>query len=133
MKKLFAIIFILFVFATISQAQVFSTTAGGEWDQTTTWVNGIAPSETDSVIIQGPVRLYFDVLTIKHLQITADGSLQSGWESILNVTGNVWMDGPVNCGEGNFEFKIGGNVNMNADWLGPITFTGTTPFAHVVV
>ncbi len=126
MKKLLTVIFALFILSSISFAQVFSKTTGGEWDQATTWVNGVTPTSTDSVIIQGPVRLFFDNPTVQHIQITADGSLQSGWESIITVSGNVWMNGPVNCGEGNFEFKIGGNLTMNADWLGPLTFTGTS-------
>ena len=62
MKKLFIIILTLLIFTTTSQAQVYSTTAGGAWDQVTTWSGGVVPSVNDSVVIQGPVVLYFHSL-----------------------------------------------------------------------
>ncbi|MBU2507255.1 MAG: T9SS type A sorting domain-containing protein [Bacteroidetes bacterium] len=126
MKKLLTIILALFVFTTISQAQVYSTTTGGNWSTATTWSGGVVPSATDSVIIQGPVKLYLGVPTIHHLQITEAGSLLDGWVCTLTVTGNVWMNGVVNCTAGsNFEFNIGGDLHLNGNWLGDLTFTGT--------
>ncbi len=116
----------LLLFATISNlySQVESTTVGGEWDQTTTWIGGIVPGSTDSVVINGAVRLFFDDPTISSLTISENGSLESGWESTITVYNNVVVNGATNLSEGNFMFYIGGDLELNGNWHGGLSFLG---------
>ncbi len=52
MKKYIFSIVLVFV-TLVSQAQIFSEAAGGNWNVGTTWVGGVVPTATDFVIIMG--------------------------------------------------------------------------------
>ncbi|MCF8241701.1 MAG: T9SS type A sorting domain-containing protein [Melioribacteraceae bacterium] len=125
-SKMILILLTIFLSGELKAQVIYSTTVGGNWEHQTTWIGEDVPTSTDSVVIQGPVILNFDVPTIRNLYVTADGSLEDGWNSTIKITENVIMDGPLNSTAGaNFEIEIGGDLTINADWTGDLTFTGT--------
>lgn len=111
--------------AHITYPQVHSTAAGGSWQQTTTWVGGILPASSDSVIINGPVFSNTSP-TVSHIYVTDSGSLQKDWSiTKIKVSGNLYVDGAIfNCnGDG---IEIGGNLSVNGTLhSNTILFTGS--------
>jgi len=105
-------------------AQIFSTTTGGNWEDTTAWVGYKIPGALDSVIIQGPMTLNFDAPSMHDLFITESGSFLNGWQSNVTVSHNVWVNGTVDCASLS-DFKIGGDFHLNGKWKANINFTGT--------
>ena len=77
MRKLFILFALIMVFFINGSkgAVITSTTTGGHWDQTDTWDGGISPGESDTVVIEGPVILKYDIPVIERLEINNSGSL----------------------------------------------------------
>lgn len=107
-------------------AQIYSTTTGGNWADSTTWIGFKVPSANDSVIIQGPVTFYFTNATIKHLHLKEGGSLVDGWISTLRIRGNYIIDADITAGPP--QVYVGGNLEINKKWSGNTTlnFIGVT-------
>jgi len=118
------LIIVLFLAAQNVNAQIYSTTTGGNWEDTTSWIGYKVPGALDSAIIQGPITLNFDAPTLHDLLISENGSLLNGWVSSFTVTGNVWVNGNVNCPSVS-DFKIGGDLHLNGNWKANLLFTGT--------
>jgi len=51
MKKMYFILMMLLVGANVAFSQITSTTTGGNWSNTATWVGGIVPNGTNDVVI----------------------------------------------------------------------------------
>lgn len=118
------LIIVLFLAIQNVNAQIYSTTTGGNWEDTTSWIGYKVPGALDSAIIQGPITLYFDAASLHDLFISEGGSLLDGWVSSFTVTGNVWVNGNVNCPSVS-DFKIGGDLHLNGNWKANLLFTGT--------
>ena len=126
MRKLFILFALIMVFFINGSkgAVITSTTTGGHWDQTDTWAGGISPGDSDTVVIEGPVILKYDIPVIERLEINNSGSLEDGTGSKITVIGDALIYGPVNTNQ-DIEFNLGGDLYLYDDWIGSLNFTGT--------
>src|SRR5258706_10881441 len=58
---LFSFLFLVLFFSTAINAQITSTTAGGNWSATTTWAGGVVPTAADNVTIADGASVVIDV------------------------------------------------------------------------
>ncbi|MCC5945177.1 MAG: BspA family leucine-rich repeat surface protein, partial [Bernardetiaceae bacterium] len=107
---------ILFAINTV-QAQITSTATGGNWNEGSTWIGGIAPTETQDVVIAttgaNTVTLTANA-TCNNLIINADATLNP---ASFNFT--VSADAIIN---GTFNDPTAGGTNT---FLGTVTNNGT--------
>jgi hypothetical protein len=104
---------------------ITSTTTGGLWHVSTTWVGGIIPDGNDDVILQGPVVVLGSAACLT-LQVVPSGGLASGLaQSTIRVGGAVTNAGTIADGPIPFRIEIGGDLTNNAQWTNQhTTFTG---------
>lgn len=124
-----ALIFLIISIDTT--AQIYSTTTGGNWADSTTWIGFKIPSVNDSVIIQGPVTFYFNNPVIKHLHIKDAGALVDGWASTLTIKGNLTVDADLL--DGPSQIYVGGNLVVNKKWSREINLNFTGTQSHTII
>ncbi len=75
-------------------AQITSTTTGGLWSSTTTWVGGVVPGAGQNVTIDGPVQVNVNTATIANLVINSNKSLliQNSATSTLTLNGTITVN-----------------------------------------
>jgi hypothetical protein len=98
-------------------AQIHSTSSGGPWDSTWTWVGGIVPFAVHDVVINGPVGV--SASTCKNLTINPTGSIMNNYYSYtLNVYGNVENHGAIKNHASGYLLttKVHGNISNNGVW-----------------
>ncbi len=123
--------FLLIIFSTIISfsinAQIYSTSSGGPWDSTWTWIGGTVPSSLYDVVINGPVVTAN--AACKNLNITSSGSLKNTYYSYtLTVSGNITNNGTITNNVNQLYINVGGDVTNNGIWDNQyVTLTGTTP------
>lgn len=87
MKKLsslaLVLLFVFFFFGSYA-ATITSTTSGGNWSSTSTWVGGVAPTSTDYVVINGNVTVGANT-TCKALTVNSGKTLTINSGIILTV------------------------------------------------
>ena len=90
---------VLFLLPKYSFADtIHSTEQGGSWTQTTTWVEGVLPTENDDVEINGYVYLpYLSEQHIHNLTITQNGTLSTRYSDHAGkiYTYNVYNEGTI--------------------------------------
>ncbi len=79
---------------------ITSTTTGGNWSATTTWVGGVVPGSSNAAIIAGGATVTVDVTTAACASLAINtatagqtGTLKFNSGSTLNVTGTVTVGG----------------------------------------
>ncbi|MGI4897512.1 MAG: T9SS type A sorting domain-containing protein [Janthinobacterium lividum] len=85
-------------------AIITSTNTGGNWNDATTWVGGIAPRSTDDVVIASNATVLMDAANvgtgILSLNVSSGGSLVLGSATAnnlrFNIKGNIINDGNIN-------------------------------------
>ncbi|MFZ4798206.1 MAG: beta strand repeat-containing protein [Bacteroidia bacterium] len=105
------LVFTFLLFGTSWKARaatITSTSTGGAWATTTTWVGGVVPATSDVVIIVGSVTLPTTALT------------QTGSVTIGDAGTLTWSSGNVSYTFGGFTI----NTNGSATFPRPTTFTG---------
>ena len=55
MKHLLLVFAALWLALNLAAATIYSTTSGGSWNESSTWVGGVVPTVSDDVILAGPV------------------------------------------------------------------------------
>ncbi len=81
MKRVLQPIFILllsFVYSNNAHATVFSAIANGDWQDGTTWDQGIAPGALDSVVIDGytvSINILTGDVTVKNISLTNSSNI----------------------------------------------------------
>ena len=111
---------------------ITSTTTGGPWHVSGTWVGGIVPDGNDDVIIQGPVLVQGSAACLT-LNIMAAGGLTSGLPlATLTVGGAVTNAGTIADGPLSFRIEIGGDLTNNAQWTNRDTFFTGAADHHLV-
>lgn len=118
-------VFIFLLSFSVKGATVTSTTTGGNWSTTTTWVGNKVPKAGDDVVINGVVTILSDV-TCKTLRINSSKTLSFGaggysltltgtWTTVFNNNG-----GNFNAGDGKVIFKT--NQSSGQTVAGTVTF-----------
>ncbi len=97
-----------------------STSSGGNWNDTLTWVGYTIPGQNDDVIIKGTVSVTSGA-TCNNLTINEGNVLQNGgglgWV-VLNINGNITNNGTIqnNPTANELWINIGGDVVNNGVW-----------------
>lgn len=133
MKKMkFAVLVSITFFFALSVsdlcAQIHSTTGGGSWSDTLTWVNWKIPKATDDVVIEGPVDV--TGAECRNLVVQPNGILQnrSYTNYTLRVNGTVTNNGKIRNFPGwyNLYVTVSGDIINNGEWSNSYTYlTGT--------
>ena len=122
------IIFSEIYFQSFSQT-VTSTTSGGYWTATTTWIGGVLPTSTDNVVINGRV-IYNLSPTCNNLTINSGDTLFGGASNYtLTINGSVTNNGALMRDPSSWYtyVDIKGNIINNGGWSPYLTyFSGTT-------
>src|SRR5262245_43563064 len=101
---------------------ITSTTTGGPWHVSGTWIGGVVPDGNDDVILQGPVLIQGSAACFM-LNVLAPGSLVSGSiPSTLVAGGAITNAGTVADGQLPFRIEIGGDLTNDAQWTNQKTF-----------
>ena len=127
-KRNYAIILILalfFVFnATNLSAQIHSTTGGGSWSDTLTWVNWKIPGPFDDVVIEGPVDV--TGADCNNLVIQPNGILQnrSYTNYTLRINGTVTNNGIIRDYPQWYHLylTVSGDIINNGEWSNMYTY-----------
>jgi hypothetical protein len=126
MIRMFFLLTAPFLFASLAAADVItSTTTGGPWHASGTWLGGIVPDGNDDVIIQGPVVVQGSAACLT-LDVRVAGGLTSGnAPSTLTAGGATTNAGTIADGPLPFRIDIGGDLTNVAQWTNQLTtFTG---------
>src|SRR5436190_10205243 len=94
-------------------ATITSTTTGGDWDNSATWVGGTVPASGDDVIIDGPVTVNTGLAASHDLTINAGGTLSFNAGMLLEINGNYSNDGTLVAGTGNISFTGPGSSTIS--------------------
>ena len=123
MKK-FTMLWMLLLAAGMAFGQITSTSSGGYWSDTTTWIGHVVPTESNDVVIAGKVYVNMEA-KCKNLTVNSGDTLtRDGYGRTLYVTGDLTNNGVIT--KGDFTIDITGNVTNNGTWeLGTIRFSGT--------
>ncbi len=119
MKKLsFVKALIVFAFIGVStlgySADITSTSVGGLWSQTSTWIGGYVPGPFDNVFINGPV--YSDNAQCNNITVNPTGLIKNaGDNDTLYVLGNFVNNGTVDYYY-HFIVNISGDITNNGLW-----------------
>jgi hypothetical protein len=113
--KTFALLALLLVFGNAKAATITSTTTGGNWNATTTWVGGVIPAVTDVVVIDTTTGNSVDVdLASTCAGITINsGSILTLSTFGLTVNGPWVNNGTLNAGNSTVTFG-GATAAINA-------------------
>ncbi len=128
LKQLF-IFLVLFTALSYSQTTINSTTVGGMWDSSKTWIGGTVPSASSNVVIDGPVILTYHAPPnnpniCNDLLINTTGSLKPGnygggaGTYILQVYGNATINGTINpiLNDDRIHIHLYGDLTCNSNW-----------------
>ncbi len=119
------VLFMLSGSLLFSQTTIHSTSAGGPWDSTWTWVEGWVPTSNIDVVINGAVYTSNDAC--HNLTINPGGVLSHmSWHYTLDVGGDVVNNGVITQNGYNLTLNIAGDIVNNGTWDNSYThLTGT--------
>lgn len=125
MRKLILITTAFIFSVCLAQAQVVSTTTGGDWSNPATWVGSVVPAPTDAVIIADDANVVLDVnATVLSLTVGQGNSGLLRFQPFGAVTLTVSSDVLINPGatfrtsfgiETGHELIVGGSLTNNGN------------------
>jgi len=107
---------------------IVSTTAGGLWTETTTWIGGVVPTASDDVIIDGTVEVNGG-WECKNITVNSGKILTTSINvSTIKVNGNVINNGTIQNNDWMaFYVEVLGDITNNGLWsTEKIRMVGTT-------
>ncbi|WP_073000760.1 HYR domain-containing protein [Mariniphaga anaerophila] len=108
-----------------TMAEIISTSAGGNWNDPTTWVGGVVPGIGDNVTIASGATVTVNTNAFcDDILIESGGILEHGGAFTLQVNGNWTNNGTYNGGTNGIVEFAGANS---------ATIIGTTTFEEVIV
>ena len=130
--KRIGIVLCSLLFVSGLHAQIItSTTTGGNWNATGTWVGGVVPTSTKSVVINGPVTVNVSASAID-VTINAGKSLFMSGTNTLSTSGNLSVAGTLSVGAATGAIAVAGNTTITGSLAlgaGNFTCNGTTTVA----
>ncbi|MDD3793830.1 MAG: M15 family metallopeptidase [Candidatus Gracilibacteria bacterium] len=97
----------------VSAATIESTTTGGNWDDSNTWIGGIIPGNGDDIIINSTVIITGNTTLNGNVTINSDGR--------LNINSELYLNGNIsNNGEISGYIYANGILENNGIWNGYI-------------
>lgn len=113
---------LLFVMVSISQAQTISSVAaGGDWNNTATWVGGTIPGAGNDVVIAGPVRVTGGA-QCRNITVNSGATLTNAYyEYTLRINGNITNNGRLFSSYYAFNTDVTGNIINNGVWEHSVT------------
>lgn len=124
---------VLFLGNSVS-AQIHSTTGGGSWNDTLTWVGWTIPTAKDDVVIEGPVDV--TGAECNNLVVQPNGILQnrSYTNYTLRIKGTVTNNGIIRNYPGwyNLYITVGGDIINNGEWSNSYTYLTGKQDQHLV-
>ncbi|MDD2907836.1 MAG: polymorphic toxin type 33 domain-containing protein [Candidatus Gracilibacteria bacterium] len=106
-----------FSFGLVNAAVIESTSIGGNWASTSTWIGGVVPGVGDDVVIKGVINISTSNITINNLTINNQGKLSKlGYSGIyyFTVNGDLLNNGSIGginqTNNMNFKFSIKGKL-----------------------
>lgn len=128
-----AALFLLFTISRVD-AQIHSTTGGGSWNDTLTWVGWTIPGPNDDVVIEGPVDV--TGAECNNLVVQPNGVLQnrSYTNYTLRVNGNLTNNGIIRNYPGwyNLYITVGGDLINNGEWSNSYTYLTGSQDQHLM-
>ena len=101
----------------ISNAQITSTTSGGDWNNTSTWIGSTVPGASDNVFINGKVNVTYGAECLDITIYTNDTLQSQSGNYALTVHANITNNGVIqNSASGNLSLNISGDVQNNGKW-----------------
>ncbi len=127
MKKLLIGFAVLLMSQTFLFGQITSTSSGGNWSETSTWIGGVVPTSTDNVIITGnSVFIDTDQAECNDLTVETDGyCYASGSFKKLKVGRDLINKSSIGTGNDSFFIEIEGNLisEPTASWGTSLTIS----------
>ncbi len=127
-RQVTLVVSLLFLALGLDAQTITSKTTGGNWNNTGTWVGGVIPTSTNSVVIDGAVTVNTSV-TIVNLTINSGKTLTMNGANTLSSTGNLQVTGTLSVGAATGAISISGSTAVSGTLaLGASNFTcsGTT-------
>jgi len=124
------IVFILFCLPLMVQAlTITSTSGGGSWFSTSTWVGGQLPGNTDDAVIAGNVTISTNVAVTRNLTINSGKTLTIN--SGILYLGSLTNNGTINGSGTQYPYTgttitsttIGGAWSSTSTWVGGVVPT----------
>ena len=122
---------IVWSFSTEEVIQFYSTSAGGPWDSTWTWVAGVVPEIYDNVVLQGPVHTSGN--SCKSLTLTPNGALNNtNSTATLIVSTYVNNEGTISDGSNSYLYvHAKGDITQAGEWNNHTTYLSGTSEQHI--
>ncbi|MBI9071545.1 MAG: T9SS type A sorting domain-containing protein [Melioribacteraceae bacterium] len=124
MKRLFMVFVLiaLIISNNISAQTITSTSAGGNWENTGSWIGGVIPGENNDVVITSTISATSSNSKCKNLTVSSGAVFQNGgglgWVTPV-IYGNIINEGTIrNNPDGNeLWLHIYGDVHNNGTWI----------------
>jgi hypothetical protein len=100
----------------VANAQINSTSSGGNWSDPLTWIGGSIPGAADDVIINGTVDCDGGP-SCNNIVISSSGLIRNDYYSgSLTVNGNITNNGSIQNWTYGFTLYIKGDITNNGSW-----------------